>query len=55
MSYIKFGLAIYFISFFLLLIGLYFVEGFLIPGFVVLFIGTILIAIGVAKRDGVLR
>lgn len=55
MKYIKVGLAVYFISFFLLFIGLYLVERFLIPGFIVLWIGTVLIAVGIMKRDRLLH
>jgi len=55
MSYIKIGLALFFISFCLFFVGLYLVDGFFIPGFIVLWIGVTLIAIGVKKRSSLLH
>ena len=55
MRYIEIGLAIFFISHCLLFMGLYFVEGVFMPGLIVLWIGVVLMAIGVMKRDGLVH
>lgn len=53
--YMKIGLALYFLSFFLFFTGLFLVDGFFTPGFIVLWTGTALIVIGIAKRDRLFR
>lgn len=55
--YIKIGLAIFCISLFPLLVGLYLEAktGFFTAGLAVLWIGIIMICIGVVKRDSLLH
>lgn len=58
MTYIKIGLALYFISLCPLIVGLYLVGekmGFFAAGLIVLWIGIAMVSIGVIKRDRLLH